>query len=38
MSQGFVKNFIGKHIKIINVNAEGYVPFTGVVAYGMYLY
>jgi hypothetical protein len=35
MSQGFVKNFIGKHIKIINVNEEGYVPFTGVTAYGV---
>ncbi len=35
MSQSFVKNFIGKHVKVINVNAEGYVPFTGVVAYGV---
>jgi hypothetical protein len=35
MSQGFVKNFIGKHVKIINVNEEGYVPFKGVVAYGV---
>jgi hypothetical protein len=35
MSQGFVKNFVGKYVKIINVNAEGYVPFTGVVAYGV---
>ncbi len=35
MSQGFVKNFIGKHVKVINVNAEGYVPFTGVVVYGV---
>ena len=35
MSQGFVKNFVGKHIKVINVNAEGYVPFTGVVVYGI---
>lgn len=35
MSQGFVKNFIGKHISLINVNEEGYVPFKGVVAYGI---
>jgi hypothetical protein len=35
MSQGFVKNFVGKYVKMINVNAEGYVPFTGVVAYGI---
>ncbi len=35
MSQGFVKNFIGKHVKVINVNAEGFVPFTGVVTYGI---
>ena len=34
MSQGFVKNFVGKYVKMININAEGYVPFTGVVAYG----
>ena len=35
MSQYFVKNFIGNYIKVINVNEAGYVPFTGVVSYGV---
>jgi len=35
MSQGFIKNFFGKYINVINVNEEGYVPFTGVIAYGI---
>jgi hypothetical protein len=34
MSQEFVKNFIGSKIKIINVNNNGVVPFSGVVVYG----
>ena len=34
MSQGFVKNFLGKYIKVINVNEEGIVPFLGVFTYG----
>ena len=35
MSQHFVKNFIGNYVNIINVNQEGFVPFTGVVTYGI---
>ncbi len=35
MSQSFVKNFLGTYIKAINVNSEGYVPFTGVFIYGL---
>jgi len=35
MSQGFVKNFLGRYIKIINVNSEGVVPFVGVLTYGL---
>jgi len=35
MSQGFVKNFLGRYIKIINVNSDGVVPFIGVFTYGL---
>lgn len=35
MSQGFVKNFLGRYIRMINVNSEGVVPFIGVVIYGL---
>jgi len=34
MSQEFVKFFIGKYIKYVNVNSEGVVPFSGVFIYG----
>jgi len=35
MSQDFVKTFIGKYVKIINVNEDGIVPLTGILTYGI---
>ncbi len=35
MSQEFVRNFVGRYIRTINNNAEGVVPFKGVVVYGI---
>lgn len=35
MSQDFVKSFLGRYIKLINVNSEGFVPFTGILTYGL---
>lgn len=37
LSQPFVKESLGKHIKQINPNAEGVVSFTGVLIYGVLL-
>jgi hypothetical protein len=36
-SQGFIKKLIGNHISYVNQNAEGNVPFIGVVIYGSIL-